>query len=71
MKAAALKNFSLEDSQNFAVRAANNFLERAKETGQDACYQLSRQVRRHPWKAAMIALGIGLVLGVRAKSILT
>jgi len=71
MKAAALKKVSLEDSQDFAVRVANSFLDRAKETGEDLCYQLSRQVRRHPWKAAMVALGIGLVLGARAKSILT
>jgi len=67
MKAAALKKISLEDSRDNAAR----FLDRARETGEDLCYQLSRQVRRHPWKAAMVALGIGLVLGVRAKSILT
>ena len=71
MKAAALKKVSLEDSQDYAARVASNFLDRAKETGEDLCYQLSRQVRRHPWKAAIVALGIGVVLGARAKSLLT
>ena len=59
MKVAALRKVSWEDGQESAVR----FWNEALETGEDLLYHLNRRVRRHPWKAVVVALGAGLVLG--------
>ena len=59
MKVDALRKVSWEDGQESAVRIWNE----ARETGEDLLYQLNRRVRRHPWKAVVVALGAGLVMG--------
>jgi ElaB/YqjD/DUF883 family membrane-anchored ribosome-binding protein len=60
MKVAGLRRVSWEDGQESAVRLWNQ----ARETSEDLFYQINRHVRRHPWKAVAIALGVGAVLSL-------
>jgi ElaB/YqjD/DUF883 family membrane-anchored ribosome-binding protein len=59
MKMPALRKVSWEDGSDSAARLWNQ----ARESSEDLLYQVNRQVRRHPWKAVVVALGAGLILG--------
>lgn len=63
MNASVLRNVSQkvswEDGQESAARLWNQ----ACETGEDFAYQITRHVRKHPWKSLAVALGAGVVLG--------
>lgn len=59
MNVAALRKVSWDEGQQSALR----FLNQARESGEDLLYRLNRHIRRHPWRAVAIALGVGLVLG--------
>ena len=60
MKVSALRRVSWEDGSESAVRLWNQ----ARETGEDLFYQVNRHVRRHPWRAVVVALGAGALLGI-------
>jgi ElaB/YqjD/DUF883 family membrane-anchored ribosome-binding protein len=61
----ALKKVSWEEGQESAVRLWNQ----ARENGEDLLYQLNRHVRRHPWKAVVVALAAGAVLGLAVSGV--
>jgi ElaB/YqjD/DUF883 family membrane-anchored ribosome-binding protein len=60
MKVATMRKVSWEDGQDSAV----HLWKEARESGEDLLYQLNRHVRRHPWKAVAIAVGVGALLGI-------
>jgi ElaB/YqjD/DUF883 family membrane-anchored ribosome-binding protein len=59
MKTATLPNVSWEDGRDSAVKVWNQ----ARENGEDLVYRIGRYAKRNPWKALVVALGAGIVLG--------